>query len=92
MAIALRRKRASRAATLSFLITTPESGADSIVLTWGMLGPVMAIVRPLASLVTAIVAGIAAIASPDEDANAGRIGGTNARNAGNSEDLGRRSA
>ena len=69
VAIALRRKGASRPATLSFLITTPESGADSIVLTWGMLGPVMAIARPLGSLVTALVAGIAAIAWPDVDAS-----------------------
>ena len=71
VAIALRRKGASRPASLSFLITTPESGADSILLTWGMLGPVMALARPLASLVTALVAGIAAIASPDADASAG---------------------
>src|SRR4030095_9016981 len=65
VAIALRRKGASRAASLSFLITTPESGIDSILLTWGMLGPVMAIARPLASFVTALVAGAATIAWPE---------------------------
>ncbi len=65
VAMALRRKGASRPATASFLITTPESGVDSIVLTYGMLGPVMALARPLASFVTAVVAGIAVIAWPD---------------------------
>ena len=66
VAIALRRKGASRPASLSFLITTPESGADSILLTWGMLGPVMAIARPLASFCTALLAGVAAIAFPED--------------------------
>ena len=88
VAIALRRKGASRPATLSFLITTPESGTDSILLTWGMLGPVMAIVRPLASLVTALVAGIAAIAWPDGDASAGRLPPPSEEMHGHSADLG----
>lgn len=67
VAIALRRKGASRPATVSFLISTPESDVDAILLTYGMLGPVMAIVRPLASFLTALVAGIAAIAWPGTD-------------------------
>lgn len=70
VAIALRRKGASRPASLSFLITTPESGADSILLTWGMLGPVMAVARPLASFFTALLAGVAAIAASDAPAAA----------------------
>lgn len=68
LAIALRRKGASRPASLSFLITTPESGVESIALTWGVMGPLMAIVRPLASLITGVVTGILAIAyAGDED-------------------------
>lgn len=59
LAIELRRKGASRPASTAFLITTPESGADSIALTWGLLGPAMAIARPLASLVTATATGLA---------------------------------
>ena len=55
------KERASRPATLSFLITTPESGPDSIALTWGLLGPVMALARPLASLFTAVVTGSLAL-------------------------------
>jgi uncharacterized membrane protein YraQ (UPF0718 family)/regulator of protease activity HflC (stomatin/prohibitin superfamily) len=61
--LALRRKGASAPASLSFLITAPESGADSIALTWGMLGPIMAIARPLASFLTAFWAGVLTIAS-----------------------------
>lgn len=54
---ALRSKGASRGATVSFLISTPETGLDSIAVTWALMGPVMAIVRPLAAVVTGIVAG-----------------------------------
>ncbi len=58
--LALRRRGASPGATASFLISTPESDVDAIVLTWGLLGPVMAIYRPIAGFVTAIAAGFAA--------------------------------
>jgi uncharacterized protein len=67
VALALRQKGASAPASISFLITAPESGADSILLTWGMFGPVMAIARPLASLVTALWAGVLTIASNPRD-------------------------
>lgn len=65
-AIELHRKGASRAASLSFLITTPESGADSLLVTWGLLGPVMTIARPVASFLTGLVAGVAALATPSQ--------------------------
>lgn len=55
--LALHRKGASKGATASFLISVPETDIVSIVLTYGLLGPVMAVVRPLAALVTAIVTG-----------------------------------
>lgn len=67
VALTLRRKGASPPASLSFLITAPESGADSIMLTWGMLGPIMAIARPIASFVTALWAGVLTIASNPRD-------------------------
>ncbi|MFO8014711.1 MAG: SO_0444 family Cu/Zn efflux transporter [Phycisphaerae bacterium] len=57
-AYALRRKGAGRGATVSFLISTPETSIDSIVVTWALMGPVMTVVRPLAALVTATVAGV----------------------------------
>ena len=62
IAVELRRKKASDPASLSFLTTTPESGVDSILFTWALMGPVMAIVRPLAAFATALVTGMLAIA------------------------------
>jgi uncharacterized membrane protein YraQ (UPF0718 family) len=53
----LRRHKASRGATTSFLISTPQTGVDSIAVTYSLLGPVFAIFRPLAALVTGIVGG-----------------------------------
>jgi len=56
-ALALRRSGASKGATVSFLISTPENGADSIALSYAMLGPFMTIARPIAAVVSAIAAG-----------------------------------
>ncbi len=52
-AIAMRRNGASRAASSAFLISTPQTGVDSIAATWSLLGPAFAIMRPIAALVTA---------------------------------------
>lgn len=57
-ALGLRRNGASKAATTSFLISTPETGVDSVSISYAMLGPFMAIVRPIAAIVSAITAGI----------------------------------
>jgi uncharacterized membrane protein YraQ (UPF0718 family) len=67
-AAALRDKGAGRSSTLSFLISTPETGVDSIALTYGLLGPVMAIVRPAVAILTGVVAGLLSIALPEDDA------------------------
>lgn len=56
-AAGLRRAGASKGATTSFLISTPETGVDSIALSWVLLGPFMAIVRPIAAICSAITAG-----------------------------------
>ncbi len=61
VSIELRRKGASKPSIMSFLITTPESGSDSILITWGLLGPFMAIARPIASFFSALLAGFFAI-------------------------------
>jgi hypothetical protein len=53
----LRRKRASKGATLSFLISTPQTGVDSIIATYGMMGPVFAVFRPLAAFITGVTGG-----------------------------------
>jgi len=70
-AYALRQKGAGRGATVSFLISTPETSIDSIAVTWALMGPVMAVVRPLAALVTATAAGfLETLRGPDEAAAA----------------------
>lgn len=56
-ALAIRRSGASRGATTSFLIATPENGADSLALSYALLGPVMMIARPVAAIVIAIATG-----------------------------------
>lgn len=58
-AVAMRRNGASRAASTSFLVATPQTGVDSIAATWSLLGPAFAIVRPVAALVTAVFGGVA---------------------------------
>ena len=59
-ALTIHRNGASKGATVSFLIATPENGADSIALSWPLLGPFLTIVRPLAAIISAIAAGILA--------------------------------
>jgi uncharacterized membrane protein YraQ (UPF0718 family) len=56
-ALAIRKAGASKGATSSFLVATPETGVDSISFSYAMLGPVFAIARPIGALVSAIIAG-----------------------------------
>jgi uncharacterized membrane protein YraQ (UPF0718 family) len=58
-AISMRKRGANRGATLSFLISTPETGVDSIAITYALLDPLMTIFRPIATVATAILAGLA---------------------------------
>lgn len=57
-AITLRKSGASQAATSAFLIATPETGLDSIALTYGLLGLPMAILRPINAFFTSSLAGL----------------------------------
>ncbi|MBO1271631.1 SO_0444 family Cu/Zn efflux transporter [Shewanella sp. 4t3-1-2LB] len=57
-AVGLRRSGASKAATTSFLVSTPETGVDSVTVSYVLLGPFMAVVRPIAAVCSAIVAGL----------------------------------
>ncbi len=57
-AMSLRKNGASKGAVLSFLISTPESGINSITMSYAMLDPLMTLFRPLSALVTGIAAGI----------------------------------
>ena len=56
-AAALKKQGANNGATAAFLISTPESGVDSIAVTYALLDPIMTVARPLAAFVTALAAG-----------------------------------
>jgi uncharacterized protein len=56
----LRNEGASKGAVLSFLISTPTTGVDSILATYSLLGPFFTFYRVVASLITGIFAGVSA--------------------------------
>lgn len=57
-AMSLRKEGASKGATTSFLIATPQTGVDSIFATYSILGLPFAILRPIAALVTSVFGGV----------------------------------
>jgi len=65
-AVGLRKQGASKGASAAFLVSTPESGVDSIAITWALLDPVMTVVRPLAAFMTATVTGLLINRLPEE--------------------------
>lgn len=67
-AIGLHRSGASKEATISFLISTPETSIDSVAVTYALMGPVMAIYRPIAALMSAMVTGLMTAFVNDEPA------------------------
>ena len=56
-AMSLRKDGASKGATISFLIATPQTGVDSIIATYSLMGLPFALLRPFAALVTALFGG-----------------------------------
>ena len=60
-AAALRRKGASKPAVASFIVSVPETGVDSVAVSYGLMGPIMAIYRPIVAVLTAMVAGVACL-------------------------------
>ena len=57
-AMALHKEGASKGSVISFLIATPQTGVDSIIATYSLLGLPFAIVRPVAAFFTSIFAGL----------------------------------
>ena len=57
-AMSLHKEGASRAATISFLIATPQTGIDSIIATYSLMGFPFALLRPVAAIATALTGGI----------------------------------
>jgi len=64
-ALSLRRKGASREATLSFLVSTPETGVDAMVVTFAFFGPLMTVIRPVVAIITGLIAAAALIRRPE---------------------------
>ena len=56
-AMGLRKEGASKGATVSFLIATPETGVDSIAATYSLMGLPFAIIRPITAFLTSLFAG-----------------------------------
>jgi hypothetical protein len=71
-AMSLRDRGASRGATVSFLVSTPETGVDSIAVTYALINPAMTILRPVAAFISAAVAGLAVDAWGGREADAER--------------------
>ena len=57
-AASLKKQGANNGATTAFLISTPESGVDSMAITYALLDPIMTVARPVAAFMTAVAAGI----------------------------------
>jgi uncharacterized membrane protein YraQ (UPF0718 family)/copper chaperone CopZ len=70
VAASLHRHGASRGATTAFLVSTPQTGVDSIAVTWALLGPLVAVVRPLAAFATGIAGGLLVSATDRDEAPA----------------------
>jgi uncharacterized protein len=58
VAASFRRHGASRAATTSFLLSTPQTGVDSIAITYALLGTAFAVYRPIIALATGLLGGL----------------------------------
>ena len=82
IAAGLRKHGAGKGPTAALLISTPQTGIDSILATYALLGPVFAVARPVAAAFTGVVGGAVvsavggedAAAAPVEEASAGSRG------------------
>ncbi|MDE6282989.1 MAG: SO_0444 family Cu/Zn efflux transporter [Muribaculaceae bacterium] len=66
-AVGLHRQGASKGATTSFLIATPQTGVDSIAATYSLLGLPMAILRPIAALAGGFAGGMGVTLLANDD-------------------------
>lgn len=57
LATSLRQKGASKKSVTSFFITTPMTGIDSIIATYGVFGLPMAVTRVISSFLSGVIAG-----------------------------------
>ena len=82
-AIGLRNEKASKGAVASFLIATPQTGIDSILATFSVLGQGFAIIRPVAALVTGVCGGLLVNRLVKEDSGTGLMAGSCRVESGN---------
>jgi uncharacterized membrane protein YraQ (UPF0718 family) len=81
-AAGLHKQGAGKGPVASFLISTPETGVDSVAISWALLDPVMTVVRPFTGFLTAVAAGLAVAFSekigkvPVPEASAASPGGS----------------
>ena len=66
--MSLRKEGASKGATVSFLIATPQTGVDSIIATYSLMGLPFALIRPIVALITALLGGTLVNAFEKSDA------------------------
>ena len=57
VSMSLHKHGASKGSTIAFLLSTPQTGVDSILVTFSLLGPVFAVYRPVAALITGLIGG-----------------------------------
>lgn len=67
VAMSLRKHGASKGAVISFLLSTPQTGVDSIFVTLSLLGPLFAIFRPIVAFVVGIFGGFMVDVVDDKD-------------------------
>ncbi len=58
MAVSMHKKGASKGATSSFLISTPQTGVDNILATYSLLGLPFAIAKPIIAFVSGVMGGV----------------------------------
>ena len=68
IAAGLRKHGAGKGPTAALLVSTPQTGIDSILATYALMGPVFAVARPIAVALTGIVGGVVVSAVGGEDA------------------------
>lgn len=78
VAASMRQHGAGKGAVTSFLLSTPQTGVDSIFATYGLLGLPLAVIRPLIALVSGVVGGtIVDLRQPREQSlSLGVLGGS----------------
>jgi len=69
VAVSLRKQGASKGATASFLVSVPETGVDSVAITWALLDPLMTLIRPISAFLTALATGSLINFLPDNQVN-----------------------